>query len=154
MLAPRLLSQIDLVCHISNPNEEKAHYRRPQTITSPPTFFYRHLSASDWEPSIQGRGVLPSPHFEREFEDSGYLVGERGPEMFFPRMGGHMVPNNAMAGGGAVTINNNYDFSNADESVAARLAQTAETIKQETFSHVFGAIEHGGRFAKATGRRR
>ena len=84
----------------------------------------------------------------------GYLVGERGPEMFFPRMGGHMVPNGAMGGGGAVTINNNYDFSNADESVAARLAQTAETIKQETFSHVFGAIEHGGRFAKASGRRR
>ena len=85
----------------------------------------------------------------------GYLVGERGPEMFFPRMGGHMVPNQALAGGGGggVTINNHYDFSNADDSVAARLHQTAETIKQETFSKVFGAIEHGGRFAKATGRR-
>ena len=84
----------------------------------------------------------------------GYLVGERGPEMFFPRMGGHMVPNHALAGGGGgVTINNHYDFSNADDSVAARLHQTAETIKQETFSKVFGAIEHGGRFAKATGRR-
>jgi tape measure domain-containing protein len=84
-----------------------------------------------------------------------YLVGERGPEMFFPRMGGHMVPNHALAGGGGggVTINNHYDFSNADDSVAARLNQAAETIKQETFSKVFGAIEHGGRYAKATGRR-
>lgn len=83
----------------------------------------------------------------------GYLVGERGPEMFFPRTGGHMVPNNELGGGGGVVINNHYDFSNADESVAARLQQTAETIKQETFNTVFGAIEHGGRFAKATGRR-
>lgn len=83
----------------------------------------------------------------------GYLVGERGPEMFYPRTGGHMVPNHGLAGGGGVTINNNYDFSNADESVAARLAQTAESIKNETFMHVFGAIEQGGRYAKATGRR-
>ena len=83
----------------------------------------------------------------------GYLVGERGPEMFYPRTGGHMVPNHGLAGGGGVTIYNNYDFSNADESVAARLAQTAETIKNETFMRVFGAIEQGGRYAKASGRR-
>ena len=82
----------------------------------------------------------------------GYLVGERGPEMFYPRTGGHMVANGA-GGGGNVTINNNYDFSNADESVAARLGQQAEAIKAETFAKVFGAIEQGGRFAKATGRR-
>lgn len=82
----------------------------------------------------------------------GYLVGERGPEMFYPRTGGHMAANGA-GGGGNVTINNNYDFSNADESVAARLGQQAEAIKAETFAKVFGAIEQGGRFAKATGRR-
>ena len=82
----------------------------------------------------------------------GYLVGERGPEMFYPRTGGHMAANGA-GGGGNVTINNNYDFSNADESVAARLGQQADAIKAETFAKVFGAIEQGGRFAKATGRR-
>jgi len=81
-----------------------------------------------------------------------YIVGERGPEVFYPRTGGHMVPNGG-SGGGGVTINNHYDFSNADDSAAARLQATAETIKNETFNQVFGAIEQGGRFAKATGRR-
>ena len=82
----------------------------------------------------------------------GYLVGERGPEMFVPRTGGHLLANNEM-GGGNITVVNNYDFSNADASVELRLRATAEQIKNEAFSSVFGAIESGGRYAKATGRR-
>lgn len=82
----------------------------------------------------------------------GYLVGERGPEMFVPRTGGHLLANNEI-GGGNITVVNNYDFSNADASVELRLRATAEQIKDEAFSSVFGAIESGGRYAKATGRR-
>lgn len=34
-----------------------------------------------------------------------YMVGERGPEMFVPNMTGRVVPNNALGGGGEVTVN-------------------------------------------------
>ena len=76
------------------------------------------------------------------------LVGERGPELFVPNQSGRIVPN---AGGS--TIVNNYDFRGADRSAVAQLEMMAENIKQETFKMVFGSIEQGGRFAKATGRR-
>ena len=82
----------------------------------------------------------------------GYMVGERGAEMFVPRTGGHLLSNNEL-GGGNITVVNNYDFSNADASVELRLRATAEQIKNDAFSSVFGAIESGGRYAKATGRR-
>lgn len=34
-----------------------------------------------------------------------YLVGERGPELFVPSLGGRIVPNGALGGGVAVTVN-------------------------------------------------
>ncbi len=77
-----------------------------------------------------------------------YLVGEAGAEIFVPNQSGRIVPN---AGGS--TIVNNYDFRGADRSAVAQLEMMAENIKQETFKMVFGSIEQGGRFAKATGRR-
>ena len=79
---------------------------------------------------------------------SPYIVGERGAELFVPNQSGRIVPN---AGGS--TIVNNYDFRGADRSAVAQLEMMAENIKQETFKMVFGSIEQGGRFAKATGRR-
>lgn len=36
---------------------------------------------------------------------NAYLVGEQGPELFMPGMSGSIVPNGALAGGGAMTIN-------------------------------------------------
>jgi hypothetical protein len=36
-----------------------------------------------------------------------YLVGERGPELFTPGTSGGITPNNALGGGGNVTINVN-----------------------------------------------
>ena len=38
---------------------------------------------------------------------SPYIVGERGPELFVPNMSGSIVPNNALGGGGGVTVNIN-----------------------------------------------
>jgi len=61
----------------------------------------------------------------------GYLVGERGPEMFFPGQSG-MVAANA---GGSITINNNIDARGADPSVISRLpailAENNQRLKAE-----------------------
>lgn len=80
-----------------------------------------------------------------------YTVGERGRETFVPNTGGRIVPNGE--GGGNISINQNFDFSNADEAVLGRLHRQAAAIKEETFSAVFEAIGQGGSYSKATGRR-
>lgn len=41
----------------------------------------------------------------------GYLVGEQGPEPFFPGVSGSILPNSSLKGGGDTHIHN-YDFSN------------------------------------------
>lgn len=40
-----------------------------------------------------------------------YMVGERGPELFVPRSSGTIVPNNALAGSGSVSVVVNVDAS-------------------------------------------
>lgn len=56
-----------------------------------------------------------------------YIVGERGPEMFVPQSAGSIVPNHAMGGGGATTINMRIDLAgaNGDEAIARISAQAA-----------------------------
>ena len=98
---------------------------------------------------MQGSMVAPYRAYGGQVtRGSPYIVGERGAELFVPNQSGRIIPN---AGGS--TIVNNYDFRGADRSAVAQLEMMAENIKQETFKMVFGSIEQGGRFAKATGRR-
>jgi hypothetical protein len=80
-----------------------------------------------------------------------YTVGERGRETFVPNTGGRIVPNGE--GGGNVSVVQNFDFSNADEAVLARLQGASQEIQNQTFSSVFEAIGQGGTYAKASGRR-
>ena len=80
------------------------------------------------------------------------MVGERGPELFVPRTSGKIIANKDMAGGG-VTVNNSFDFSNANPATVSLLADQAERIKQETFNNVFNAVNKGGKFARIVGRR-
>lgn len=40
--------------------------------------------------------------------NQAYLVGERGPELFVPRMSGSIIPNKAMSMGGTTQVTNNY----------------------------------------------
>ncbi len=40
--------------------------------------------------------------------NEAYLVGERGPELFVPRMSGSIIPNKAMSMGGTTQVTNNY----------------------------------------------
>lgn len=80
-----------------------------------------------------------------------YTVGERGRETFVPSTGGRIVPNGQS--GGNVSVVQNFDFSNADETVLARLQSASQEIQNQTFSSVFEAIGQGGTYAKASGRR-
>lgn len=52
------------------------------------------------------------------FAGTSYMVGERGPEMFTPRVAGNITPN----GGGGVVINQNIDARNATDPAALRAA--------------------------------
>jgi len=42
-----------------------------------------------------------------------YIVGERGPELFTPSSSGNITPNNALGGGGSITVNVNGGDPNA-----------------------------------------
>ena len=81
-----------------------------------------------------------------------YTVGERGRETFIPNTGGYLLPNGATTGGN-VTINQNFDFSQADEAVVSRLSAVSNEIKEQTFNAVFSAVGQGGNYSKAVGRR-
>ena len=71
---------------------------------------------------------------------SSYMVGERGPELFTPKHGGNIVPNNALGGGSTnVTVNVDASGSNVqgDQAQAKQLgvvvsaAVQAELVKQQ-----------------------
>jgi tape measure domain-containing protein len=72
---------------------------------------------------------------------SSYMVGERGPELFTPKHGGNIVPNNAL-GGGSTSVVVNVDASGnsnvqGDQAQAKQLgvavsaAVQAELVKQQ-----------------------
>lgn len=50
---------------------------------------------------------------------TAYLVGERGPEIFQPRIGGNIIPNSAIGAGSAPQINLYFDGQPTAETVAA-----------------------------------
>ena len=71
---------------------------------------------------------------------SSYMVGERGPELFTPKHGGSIIPNNALGGGSTnVVVNVDASGSNVqgDQSQAKQLgvavsaAVQAELVKQQ-----------------------
>jgi tape measure domain-containing protein len=69
-----------------------------------------------------------------------YMVGERGPELFMPRQGGSIIPNNAF-GGGSTNVVVNVDASGSNVQgdqaqakqlgVAVSAAVQAELVKQQ-----------------------
>ena len=72
---------------------------------------------------------------------TSYMVGERGPELFTPKHGGNIVPNNALGGGGTTNVVVNVDASGSnvqgDQAQAKQLgvvvsaAVQAELVKQQ-----------------------
>ena len=80
-----------------------------------------------------------------------YLVGERGPELFSPKVSGNITPNEALgsgsgSGGGlAFTQVNHYDGNPNREQMAAFAQQT----KNSAIEGVMEIIAHGGQPAQA-----
>lgn len=69
-----------------------------------------------------------------------YLVGERGPEMFYPNRSGTIVPNAALAGGGAVTVNINVhgatdanSFRKSSGQIAGEVARQIDAARKRGF---------------------
>lgn len=80
----------------------------------------------------------------------GYLVGERGPEMFVPNSSGTIVPNKKMAGGGEVVVNQNINISTGvSQTVRAEIVQLMPQIVGAAKSGVLDAKKRGGAFAGA-----
>ena len=81
-----------------------------------------------------------------------YVVGERGREVFVPNEAGRLYPNNQLGGGG-VTINQSFDFRNADKFTEARLRQQAMVIQENTRRSIYQDMADGGNISKLSGRR-
>ena len=64
---------------------------------------------------------------------SAYVVGERGPEMFVPRVSGSIIPNGA---GGSVSVVNHIDMRGADAALIRRLPEFGDRITQQTIAQI------------------
>lgn len=61
--------------------------------------------------------------------DSAYMVGERGPELFVPRMSGSIIPNRALGAMGGTTNVTNYNINAIDsKSFEERLMGSSNAI--------------------------
>jgi len=76
------------------------------------------------------------------------IVGERGPELFVPKVAGTIIPNHAMAGGGGSTVFNikqDLHFDVGLESVDSRIASAAPIIAQATEAQILDKQRRGRR---------
>lgn len=70
----------------------------------------------------------------------GYVVGERGPEMFVPGMSGSIVP----AGGGSIVIHQTNTFHGGDQrQQAAAIAANNARLKQEIKAEISDSRRRG-----------
>ena len=90
------------------------------------------------------------------YHDGGLAGGEvpailqRGEEVLPANHPRHRA--NVGVNGMSVSVTQNFDFSNADESVLFRLKQQAQTIRRETEAAVFEKIQNTRIGVRATGR--
>ena len=79
-----------------------------------------------------------------------YIVGERGPEVFTPTMGGHITPNSGGGGGGATTIVQNINVSTGvQQTVRAEIRQMMPQIADSAKGAVLDAKRRGGSYGRA-----
>ena len=78
------------------------------------------------------------------YAGTGYLVGERGPELFMPAQSGVIVPNHALAGAGGVNISYAIDARGADEAtIIAKMIPLLEKTVEFTKNSVRKDIREG-----------
>lgn len=72
---------------------------------------------------------------------SPYLVGEKGPELFVPRMNGTIVPNHKMSGSGnPIVINQSFDFRGVQAADRAQIQQQIAASKREAVAAAVQAV--------------
>lgn len=82
------------------------------------------------------------------------IIGEKGPEIFIPKVSGTVIPNNKLGGGGGVNITQNFNISpGLEETVQAKIEEAAPFIAESAKTAVFQAIEKGGGASRSVGRR-
>lgn len=59
------------------------------------------------------------------------VVGENGPELFVPNTSGTIIPNHALGGGGAPTVNN-YNFTVGDVATASMVREAVANSERRT----------------------
>ena len=81
------------------------------------------------------------------------IVGERGPEMFIPNVGGRIVPNGALpSGGGGTVINQSLNFATGiQNTVRAEVMNMMPIIQNATLQAVVDQKRRGGAFAQGMG---
>jgi hypothetical protein len=72
-----------------------------------------------------------------------YLVGERGPELFTPKQRGTIIPNNALGGGGGMSLTLNV----ASGVTRQELLQAGEAFMAEAQVRILQSMRGGGVFA-------
>jgi len=79
----------------------------------------------------------------------GIVVGERGPEVFFPPSKGNLVPNSDLGG---VQVHQSFNFAaNGDESVKQIIAQQAPKIAKMTEQSIMESRRRGGQMKAVFG---
>jgi hypothetical protein len=99
-------------------------------------------------------GVVGSPTYFGMGGGQTGLMGEAGPEAIMPLKRGPdgKLGVEAAGGGGAVTIQQNFNFSaNGDESVKKLIAQAAPKIAQMTQQQIMDSRRRGGQMKAAFG---
>ena len=79
-----------------------------------------------------------------------YLVGERGPEMFTPTMGGgHISPASQTNAGGVTVVQNINVSTGVQQTVRAEIRQMMPQIAQSAKGAVLDAKRRGGSYGSA-----
>jgi len=82
------------------------------------------------------------------FAGDGYLVGERGPELFVPNTAGRVLPTEALRGGGRPDVNIQV-VNNTGVQASARQETSPDGSIRVILDAVAGDIQAGGRVAGA-----
>ena len=79
-----------------------------------------------------------------------YVVGERGPELFVPSRTGSIVPNDKMAGGGSVVVNQTINVSTGvQQTVRTEIKSLMPQIAECAKAAVADAKRRGGSYGRA-----
>lgn len=78
-----------------------------------------------------------------------YLVGERGPEIFTPSVGGNITPNSQSGGSGITVVQNINVSTGVQQTVRSEIRSLMPQIAESAKSAVADAKRRGGNYGKA-----